>query len=71
MSRNRDPQLQVGGNLLHLRSTQEHDILYSPKVGLMLGHHLRRWPNIKPKMTKCIHGSIVLAGKHNLQYYCC
>ena len=26
----------------------------SPNVGLMLGHRLRRWPNSKPTLGRCI-----------------
>ena len=33
--------------------------IYSPNAGLMLGHRLRRWPNIKPAVGKCL----MFAGK--------
>ena len=33
--------------------------IYLPYAGLMLGHRLRRWPNIKPAVGKCL----LFAGK--------
>ena len=37
----------IGGNCAAINSQRR-----SPNTGLMLGHHLRRWPNINPASGK-------------------
>ena len=45
------------GRTLSPDHTSKHNTLNH--VGLMLGHRLRRWPNIKPTLLQCV----VFAGK--------
>ena len=37
----------------------------STNVGLMLGHRLRRWPNIKPTLVHCLYLLLIVAYNHS------